>query len=181
MAVRADFVFNGMMASIAVFLRDVWPIFAALIVAPIAWLITEFIGRPLRNFFDLRLETKRLMLLLWDAPEYSHGFLSPDERREQMYKLKSKRDRLTEIAAEFSAIAQAENLSARALRRQGYDIAAAGRAAKTLAFELGTDIEDREKNYRKLDSALRFRFDPKRPFYDPYHPGPWKPAKRRKS
>jgi hypothetical protein len=121
------------------------------------------------------------MLLLWNAPEYSRGFLSPDERLEQMYELKSQRDRLTEIAAEFSAIAHAENLPARVLRRQGYDVAAAGRAAKTLAFELGTDIEDREKNYRRLDSALRFRFDPKRPFYDPYHPELWKPPKRRKS
>jgi hypothetical protein len=47
----------------------------------------------------------------------------------------------------------------------------AGKAAKRLAFELGANVEERSRNYRKLDTALRFRFDPKRPFYNPYNPG----------
>jgi hypothetical protein len=38
-----------------------------LVFGAIGWVVFEFLGRPVRSFFDLRRETKRQMLLHWDA------------------------------------------------------------------------------------------------------------------
>lgn len=166
------------MESVAYFIDKVWPFVVAVIGAgPVVWFTTDFLAHPIRQFFDLKRETKRLTLLLWDAPEY--GRQSPEDWEWQMERLKEPRERLTNVAAEIFAFAQSETFAACVVRLRGYDPAAAGQAAKKLAFELGTDIEDRDKNYRALDTALKFRFDPKAPFYNPYRPGPWKKPKRR--
>jgi hypothetical protein len=118
-----------------------------------------------------------LTLLLWRAPEY--GLQSSEDWQEQMGTLKEPRDRLTSLAAELFAFAQSETFAGLSVRILGYDSAAASRAINRLAFELGSDIEDRDRNYRNVDLALKFPFDPKRPFYDPYHPERWKRPKPR--
>jgi hypothetical protein len=110
------------------------------------------------------------MLLIWDAPNYGMQE-DAEEWADQMAPFKDKRERLTELSAEISAFAQSERFAVCVVRILGYDPMKAGDAAKRLAFELGTNIEDRDRNYRKLDTALKFRFDPKRPFYNPYNPG----------
>lgn len=149
---------------LADFIRGVGSLF----LGAIGWLAMAFIGRPVRYFLDLRREAKQLTLLLWDAPE-SGG--DPEEWEARMNVLREKRDRLTDISAEISSFAQSERFAVWLIRMWGCDPAGAGRAAKTLAFELGTNIEDRDKNYKKLDIALKYRFDTKRPFYNPYNPG----------
>jgi hypothetical protein len=110
------------------------------------------------------------MLLLWDAPSYGMQE-DAEEWADQMAPFKDKRERLTELSAEISAFAQSERFAVCVVGILGYDPMRAGNAAKRLAFELGTNIEDRDRNYRKLDVALKFRFDAKRPFYNPYNPG----------
>jgi hypothetical protein len=137
---------------------------------PVAWFVTEFAARPIRRFFDLRTEIKRSMLLLWDAPSYgTHE--GPEEWADEMAPFKEKRDGLKGLSAEVSAFAQSERFAVWIVRRLGYDPMAAGNVAKKLEFELGTNIEERSKNYKKLDATLKFRFDSKRPFYNPYDPG----------
>jgi hypothetical protein len=157
--------------------RNLWPFLVPIIGAPIAWFMTAFVARPIRHFFDLRREAKTLSILLWNAPEY--GRQDPEDWQLQMSVLKDKRDHLTDLGAQIFSFSQSERFAVFVVRILGYDPAGAGRAAQRLAFELGTNIEDRDKNYRKLDTALKFPFDPKRPFYDPYHPEPWiKPKPR---
>src|SRR6202034_1757551 len=157
------------MSLIADFFRVAWPTIVAIVGAgPIVWFATEFLARPIKHFFDLRQEAKVLTLLLWNAPQY--GGQSSEDWREQMDTLKEPRDRLTSLAAKMFAFAQSETFAAWSVRILRYDPVAASRAINRLVFELGTDIEDRDRNYRKVDLALKFPFDPKRPFYDPYHP-----------
>jgi hypothetical protein len=148
-----------------------WPSLVAVITAgPVVWFATEFAARPIRRFFDLRTEIKQSMLLLWDAPSYGTQE-DPEEWADEMTPFKENRNRLTGLSAEISAFAQAERFAVCVVRILGYDPMKAGNAAKRLAFELGTNIEDRSRNYKKLDTALKFRFDAKRPFYNPYNPG----------
>jgi hypothetical protein len=166
------------MEFVAYFVHAAWPSLLAIAGGwPVVWFVTEFLLRPVRHFFDLKREAKALTILLWRAPEY--GRQDPEDWQRQMSELKGKRDRLTELGAEMFSFSQSEKFATWAVRILRYDPAGAGLAAERLAFELGTDIEDRDKNYRKLDTALRFSFDPKRPFYDPYHPEFWKKPKRR--
>jgi hypothetical protein len=80
------------------------------------------------------------------------------------------RDALTALSAELSAFGQSERFAHWCVRLLGYDPIAAAMAAKKLAFELGTNVEDRDKNYRALDVALKFSFNARRPFYNPYDP-----------
>jgi hypothetical protein len=143
-----------------------WPF----ILGAAGWFVTEFVARPFLKFFDLRTQVKRSMILLWDAPTY--GMQEDDEEwADEMAPFKESRDGLTKLAAEVSAFAQSGSSVVWIVRMLGYDPLGAGKAAKKLTFELGTNIEDRDKNYRKLDTTLKFRFDAKRPFYNPYNPG----------
>jgi hypothetical protein len=159
------------MQSIADLFHATWPFLIAIASAgPIVWFATEFVARPIRHFFDIKRQAKQLTLLLWDAPEY--GRQSNDEWEAEMALLQEKRERLTELSAEIFSFAQSERFAVMVVRAVGYDPAGAGRAAKKIAFELGTNIEDRSKNYKKLDTLLKFTFDPKRPFYNPYNAGP---------
>jgi hypothetical protein len=149
----------------------VWPSFVAVLtVGPVVWFATEFVARPIRRFFDLRAEIKRSMLLLWNAPNYG-TYEEYEDWAEEMAPFNGKRERLTELSADISAFAQSERFAVWVVRTLKYQPRDAGDAARKLAFELGTNIEDRTKNYRKLDATLKFRFDAKRPFYNPYNPG----------
>jgi hypothetical protein len=60
------------------------------------------------------------------------------------------------------------------VRKLGFKPAAAGAAIRTIAQQLGTTSEDRDTNFRRLDIALKFKFDANWPFYNPYNPGPHK-------
>jgi hypothetical protein len=155
------------MRFLAEFFYTLWP--ALVVVAgagPVVWFATEFLARPIRHFFDLRQEAKQLTLRLWDAPAY--GYQSREEWKAQMAAFKDRRERLSDLGAEIFSFAQSERFAVWSVRVLGYDPAEAGRAAKKIAFELGTNIEDRDRNYKALDTALKYRFDAKHSFYDPY-------------
>ena len=109
------------------------------------------------------------MILLWEAPRY--GYQPPEEWAERMAPYASNRDALTAQSAELSAFAQSESFANFCIHLLSYNPISASKAAKKLAFELGYNVEDRDKNYRALDTALKFRVNPKRPFYNPYDPG----------
>jgi hypothetical protein len=150
---------------------EAWPYLVALMSAgPVVFIVSVAVARPIQRFFDLRTEIKRSMLLLWDAPIYGMQE-DPEEWENQMTPFKANRGRLIELSAEISALSQSEVSGLTVIRSLGYDPGGAGRAARKLALELGTNIEDRDRNYRQLDTALKFRFDAKHPFYNPYNPG----------
>jgi hypothetical protein len=124
------------------FFHIVWPPVAAIVAATIGWFATEFLARPVRNFFDLRKEAKQLTLLLCQAPEY--GSYPPEEWSTRMEPFKDNLDRLTDLSAKIIAFSQSERFAAWCVRILRYDPAEAGRAAQKIAFELGTNIEDRD-------------------------------------
>jgi hypothetical protein len=135
----------------------------------VGWFLVDLVMRPVRRFSELRRDAKTLMLLLWDAPEA--GRCSRDEWLELMDFFKDNRVRLGAVGAELSSFSQTDRFASSLVGILGYAPADAGRAAKRLAFELGSDIEDRDRNYQRLDISLKIRFDPQSPFYNPYNPG----------
>ena len=134
----------------------------------LSWFLADFVTRPIRRFRELRTEAKTLMILLWNAPK--SGRYSAVEWLELMEAFKESRGRLDAVGAELYSFSQTERLASALIRLFGYKPGVAGRAAKRLAFELGTDIEDRDKNYQRLDASLKIYFDPANPFYDPLNP-----------
>src|ERR1700692_4787212 len=118
------------MEVVAYFLHAAWPTLLAIASGwPLVWLATEFVLRPIRYFYDLKREAKQITLLLWDAPE--HGG-DPDQWEWGMAQVKGKRDRLTDIAAEFFAFGQSEHFATWFLQIAGYDPINVRRTAKRL-------------------------------------------------
>jgi hypothetical protein len=133
------------------------------------WVVLEFIGRPVREFFNLRREVKKLTLLYYDAP-YSHN-VEPADRAEVYQSLSEAREAFVSLSALLVSFDRSEPMAAWFVRKLGFDPDGAGKVLKGIAQNFGVVGEERDKPFRLLDAALRFRFDPKRHFYDPYNPG----------
>lgn len=133
------------------------------------WLVTEFMARPGVRFMDLRRETKRLMLRYWDTPDFyrfEHGEVDVNAEDD----LTKARAEFADLAAQLVAFDRSDWIIARVVRRLGFAPLEAGRALRTAGMQLGTNVEDRDKNFQAVDHALKFRFNADRAFYDPFAP-----------
>jgi hypothetical protein len=142
---------------------------AALLLGAFGWFALEFVGRPVRKFFDLRQQIKKQMLLHWEKEE-AHTIPPPD-RADWYRKLNPVRQVFADLAAEMVAFDRSEAVACWFVRLLGFDPDSAGNVLRAIASDFGTSGEERDKSFRRLDAALKFRFDPKRPFYNPYNPG----------
>jgi hypothetical protein len=131
----------------------------------IGWFVLEFFGRPVRNFFDLRRDIKRRMLLHWDIPNL-HS-IHPDDRQAAYNQMKEPIRAFEELGAQLVSFDRSEALAAWFVRRLGFDPKQAGNILRTISVEFGTDQEARDKNFRRLDEALKFKIK-KGVFYNPY-------------
>ena len=84
-----------------------------------------------------------------------------------MEKLEEPRNRLKSIGAEVLAFSQSNKFATKIVKLIGFDPAGAGKAIDTIVRQLGTNIEERDENYKKLDRALKFRIGKSGKFYDP--------------
>jgi len=118
----------------------------------LGWISLEFVGRPVRGFFDLRRQIRTQMLRFEDLAEsiivleFTSG---PSPLREA-------RKALSDLSDELISFGQSEWFAAYFVRRLGFDPIAAGRRLGVVAEELGTVYEDRAANYRAVDRALKF-------------------------
>lgn len=149
--------------------QAIWPYIGWFVFGAGGWITTEFLAKPALRFRHIRGQIKQKMILLSEAPLY--GRQPPEDWTSEMAPFITNRDALTALSAELSEFAQSERFARWCIRLMRYDPIRAARAAKKLAFELGTNVEERDKNYRSLDAALKYHFNPKRPFYNAYDPG----------
>lgn len=100
-------------------LTVLWPV----ALGAFGWLALEFIGRPIRNFFDLRREANRVIAL--------HGY--------DMFGAHSMgaKDDYQKIGAQLVAFDAAEPLAGPAIRWLGYAPGLAGKALLVVASEWG--------------------------------------------
>jgi len=127
-----------------------WNALGAIILGAVGWVALEFVGRPVRRFFDLRREAKALMLQCEDAPDFITYDIAPKSVTDGKASLKK-------VANEIIALGQSEWLASFFVELLGFDAVTAGTRLATLASELGTIKEDRAENYKVVDEALKFK------------------------
>jgi hypothetical protein len=136
------------------------------------WIAAHFFGSPVLGFYKIRGEVRRRTLLHWDAPE-AHT-IEPAERPHNYENQSDARTAFAELGAQLVSFDQSEWIASWYVRKLGFRPAEAGNVLRKIALEFGTSDEDRQKTFRRLDTALKFKFDPDWPFYNPYNPGPHK-------
>ena len=92
------------------------------------WIVLEFVGRPIRTFFDLRKEASRLIA------KYSYdtmsGPLSVDAREDYR-----------KIGAQLVAFDESEPFAAPIVRRMGFEPELAGKAMLVVASKWGDTLQ----------------------------------------
>src|SRR4051812_18875092 len=109
-------------------LGAVWPVLSVVVVAVIGWLVTEFLARPVRDFFNIRREVKRRMLLHWDIP--SLHTLNPHDRAEAYKEMQEPIGAFAELGAQLVSFAKSETAAAWVVRKLGFDPGLAGKVLR---------------------------------------------------
>jgi len=78
---------------------------ATIVLGGLGWIALEFIGRPVRSFFDLRRRTKALMLDCIDMPSVLFDYAGEGE------KYNDDKEALKKLANEMIAFGQSETLA----------------------------------------------------------------------
>jgi hypothetical protein len=129
------------------------------------WLVFHFIGQPVRHFFDIRREIKRLMVIYWDFPIPLHTVEDLSESEEQQRR--EARLKFSELGAQLIAFDKSEAPAAWLVRRMGFDPMQAGRVLHEISVEFGTITEDRYRSFPRVDVPLKFKTNKQQVFYDP--------------
>ncbi|MFZ1011034.1 MAG: hypothetical protein WAN65_29620, partial [Candidatus Sulfotelmatobacter sp.] len=109
------------------FLTNIWPAILAAACGAIGWIAIQFVGKPVRQFYDLRTEASKLIAL--------HGY--------DMFGLFSEtaKNDYKQIGAKLVAFDTSEPLAPPIIRRLGYDPKLAGRALLTVSSNWGNIIK----------------------------------------
>jgi hypothetical protein len=115
-----------------------------LILGGIGWIILEFIGRPIRIFFDLRREASRLLNLHWASSDAS----APSENAKNDFR---------EIGLRLIAFDKSEPLAAPFVRMLGYRPLDAGERLRRFGWGLReTPKKFPPDEYEEIATALKF-------------------------
>jgi hypothetical protein len=142
----------------------------AIALGAIGWFTLEFFGRPVREFFSIRREIKRLILLYWSEDFVTSEVWEADDFQSFYDRLEPARTGFSNLAAQIVSFHQAEWPASWFVKLLGFDLPKAGNLLRDLRF-FGVQNHDSDKTFQNLDKALKFRLDQNRPFYDPYNPG----------
>jgi len=130
----------------------------AIALGAVGWFTLEFLGRPIREFFNIRREIRRLMLVHWD--DATGDNLSAADFAKLLSSLAPTRQEFTTLAARLDSFDQAE-LASWIIRRLGFDIPKAAGCLRRVGVS-SARREDRDANFRNLDIALHFRSEKRR-------------------
>lgn len=140
--------------------------------AAIGWLTLEFLGRPLRRFFDLRGETVELLTRVGNIraaysqfdEEVAEGIFT--SRRESAHieltsveldALASARKEIRALASRFCAFALNETIASKAVALIGYNALNAGQSLIGLSNMLDTYGKERSDQKNAVSAALKFK------------------------
>jgi hypothetical protein len=137
-------------------------------VAALAWIILEFVGRPLRKFLDLRGEVIRNLVQFAnvrarykDIPDDSGAVSGEVEELnlgyDEIARLESAQNAFRDLAAQLSAFSGNETFALRAAMLLGYDPANASKGLIGLSNELDTYGEGRSFHRKTLAVALKLK------------------------
>ncbi|WP_065753022.1 hypothetical protein [Bradyrhizobium paxllaeri] len=125
------------------------------------WFALELVGRPIRNFFDLRRSVRHQTLFLADvaAPQPRETCVTSEQIRQYDTDLKNAREAqrtLRVLASQMLAFAESERAACIAIKPFGFDPSAAGSGLIGLSDTLDRHGTDRASFRRDVERALRF-------------------------
>ena len=130
-------------------------------IGALGWFALELIGRPVRNFFDLRRSVRHQMLSLANipAPQPRETCVTSEQIRQYDADLKNAREAqrsLRDLASQMLAFAESERAACIAVRPFGFDPSSAGSGLIGLANTLDRHGTGRASFRKNVERALRF-------------------------
>ena len=130
-------------------------------IGALGWFALELIGRPVRNFFDLRRSVRHQMLSLANipAPQPRETCVTSEQIRQYDADLKNAREAqrsLRDLASQMLAFAESERAACIAVRPFGFDPSSAGNGLIGLSNTLDRHGTDRGGLRKSVERALRF-------------------------
>jgi hypothetical protein len=126
------------------------------------WFALEFIGRPIRSFFDLRLQIRQQMLFLANVSVPEQELYMTYERRQEynqeLVLFSEMRRTVRELGSKMLAFGESEWWANQFLNAVGYDAAAAGSALIGFSNSVAEYGEDRAKFRADIAKELRFKY-----------------------
>jgi hypothetical protein len=129
------------------------------LLAGVGWMLFEFVGRPIRRFFDIRAEIKRQTLLAWNLPELAS--IDPADWMDPSHQDYDVRHVLEDLTAQLISFAKSETMAAWFVRRLGYRPIEAARILRSITLALGTRYEERGKSFERLEFEWTERLRPR--------------------
>src|SRR5215475_6190648 len=128
----------------------------------VGWFVLEFVGRPVRNFLDLRRLVRHQMLFLADvpAPQPRETCVTSEQIRRYHVDLKNVREAqriLRDLGSRMLAFGESETAACIAIKPFGFDPSVAGRNLVGLSNTLDRYGTDRAALRKKVEEALRFK------------------------
>ena len=125
------------------------------------WFALEFLGRPIRNFIDLRRSVRHQMLLAnVPAPQPRETCVTSEQIQRYDIDRKNVREAkriLRELGAQMLAFRASETAACIAIKPFGFDPSTAGRNLTALSNILDRYGTDRATLRKNVEAALRFK------------------------
>ena len=128
----------------------------------LGWIVLEFLGKPVRAFFDLRDQVRAQLLLLANvAPPKPRETISTSlEIQQYDVALKAGREAqriLRDLGSQMLAFSESEIAACNGIVTFGFDAVAAGRGLIALSNTYYRNMTDRADFGSKIEEALRFK------------------------
>lgn len=148
-------------------MEAVWLLFGALggaMGALAAWVALEFVGKPIRRFFDLKAEIARQLAVFGNvgargvAEKYrgiTLAYTDDEITPQQLSRITSARDVFRDLSAQMRAFADTETLAKLVLRVLGYDPGRASRAMMSLSNNIEYYGQERSEARQNVQTALK--------------------------
>lgn len=130
-----------------------------LLLGALGWLTLEFVGRPIRKFFDLRREIFKQLSFLANVPAAPLYLPGDDPLRPEppsLGPLKAAQRTFRDLGSQCLSVGKAEWPASMILRLLKYDATAAGSALIGLSNALPEYGAERANHRRAIHAALRF-------------------------
>jgi hypothetical protein len=127
----------------------------------IGWVGLEFVGKPVRAFFDIKKDCLEILTLYGNVGPrgvYLHDdHLQPVNAQivAKEHRLKEAEDAFRKCGSKLQAFANTERLAVIALRRLGYQPLDAGRGFVGLSNSIGEHGQTRSENRKLIERSLK--------------------------
>jgi hypothetical protein len=134
---------------------------SVVLLGAIGWFALEFVGRPIRSFFDLRRETGRQMFFLANVAPVEfvddHIRAADPAHQRSIAAVQNVEKTFRDLGTQLLAFGESEWPASRLVKLAGFDATAAGNAL--IGFSNNANVYGAEKAEfrRRVGQALRFK------------------------